>query len=100
MTDIFRNYLVQRRREQLPLEYFQIFLNVPRFRLWEIHDPLEEGLEARAVFGNCDGPEAFEVSPDAVLLFNLEAGVNELLEQVDDVHGSDEELLCLLALHA
>jgi hypothetical protein len=97
---VFRNDLLQRCGKQLPFEHLQIFLDVARFRIGKIHDPLEEGFQPGTILRDGGGLESFQISTNPVLLFHLKLGVYQPLEEVDDINGSDEEAVRLLAIYA
>lgn len=84
-THVFPDNLLQRRAKDTPWEHLDILFNIPRLRIRERHDELEEILGARLVLGNRDGPEPLEIPPDSVLLLDRESQADQCLEQVDGV---------------
>ncbi len=98
MAYVFGQYLSQSLTEQMPREHLQILLDIARPRLGELHDGLEKPLKAVLMLRHRYWAEALQIAPDAVLLFDGEFVVGELLEEVYDIDRGSEEFLRLLAV--
>ena len=90
MTYIFGKDLFKCLTEEIPFENFQIFFDIARFRIREVHDTLEKVAKAGLVFGNCSRTEPFQIAPDAVLLLYWEFAIGKTLQKVNYVNRCDK----------
>lgn len=90
----------ERHAQRLPGEDLDVLLNVAGLGLREAHDELEKVLGRRLLLGHSQRVVALQVAPDAVLLFNGELAVDQLLQQVDGVHAGDDALALLVPVDA
>jgi hypothetical protein len=99
-TYVFGNNFLQRLRKQRPEKDFQVLLDVTRFRIREVHDTLEEAVDARSVFGNCNRVQTLQISPDTVLLHDRKFLTDQLLKKMDDIDGGDEVIIDIFTINA
>lgn len=93
---ILANDLLECHRQDLPREDLDVLFDIPRLRIGEAHDNLEEVLTVRLALGHCERLEALEVPSNTILLFDSEASSNERFQKQDRVDARDKCLFLLL----
>lgn len=86
--------------EDPPREHLDILLNIPRLRVRESHDDLEELLAFRLGLGNGEWTEPFEISANPIFLFDGEAHANKTFQKIDGVYASHVALIFALPIDA
>ncbi len=99
-THVFPDNLLQRRAKDTPGEHLDILFDIPRLRIRERHDQLEEILCARLVLGDRDRPEPLEIPPYPILLLDRESQADQCLEQVNRVDRSHKTFILVRSVDA
>ena len=82
-------------RQDLPGKDLDVLFDVARLGVREAHDSFEEVLAVGLRLGDSQRSETFQVTPDAVFLFNSEADRNKGLQKEDGVNACDKAFLFL-----
>jgi len=82
--------------QNLPWKDLDVIFDVARLGVGEAHDCFEEVLAFGLGLGDDQWFEAFQVTPDAVSLFNSEADCKKGLQKEDRVNARDEAFHFLL----
>jgi hypothetical protein len=86
--------------EDFPRKDFHILLNVSRFGSGESHNDFEEVFTICFGFGDGEGPEALQISANAILLLHGETNTDKGFKKVDGVHACDKAFVFAFPIDA
>ena len=92
-TYVFAYDFLQGVRQNFPRENLHVLLDIARFGSGESHDSFEEFFAVGLGLGYGEGPEAFQVSANAVLFLHCETNPDKRLQEINGVHTGDEAFI-------